>query len=189
MKSANLFSFFFSSTANECLSLVEKKYKFYLSFENAFCDDYVTEKFWRILGLQVIPVVLGGANYSEIAPKKSFINVNDFQSPAELAKYLLYLDANVTAYAEYFEWKKYFDRFEASPKVFCNLCEALNDEQLKEKVYSDFKHWWLDESHCVIVNTFHELHVWTIILFLLAMLVAISICVYNRSVAFKRAFT
>ena len=70
------------------------KFYFYLAFENSICNDYVTEKFFR--GLQVIianldgpwenqdsqapvvPIVLGGANYSALAPNHSFIHVDDF---------------------------------------------------------------------------------------------------------------
>ena len=38
----------------ECYEMLEKNYKFYLSFENNFCQDYVTEKLFNILQLQVI---------------------------------------------------------------------------------------------------------------------------------------
>lgn len=51
----------------ECYRMAESKYKFYLSFEDAICKDYATEKFFSIFGgLNLIPVVLGGANYSGI---------------------------------------------------------------------------------------------------------------------------
>ncbi len=55
-----------------------REYKFYLSFENSVCEDYVTEKFWKVLDYSVIPVVLGGANYSKFAPAKSYINIRDY---------------------------------------------------------------------------------------------------------------
>ena len=49
----------------ECYRMAERKYKFYLSFEDAICKDYATEKFFALYGgLNLIPVVLGGANYS-----------------------------------------------------------------------------------------------------------------------------
>ena len=85
--------------------MLEKKYKFYLAFENSICIDYVTEKLWKVLPYDVIPVVLGGANYTKYLPKKSYIDVNDFQSPEELGKYLLKLDKNDDLYNEYFKWK------------------------------------------------------------------------------------
>ena len=44
------------------------------------CQDYVSEKFWKILPLNVIPIVLNGANMKKIAPYHSYIDVADFNS-------------------------------------------------------------------------------------------------------------
>ena len=57
-----------------------QKYQFYLSFENSLCDDYVSERFFNILHADMIPVVMNGANMSRIAPKHSYIDLEDFTS-------------------------------------------------------------------------------------------------------------
>jgi hypothetical protein len=77
-----------------CYSMLEQDYKFYLSFENSFCDDYVTEKFFSILQLEVVPIVFGGSDYSAISPPFSYINAQDFETAAQLAEYLKMLDSN-----------------------------------------------------------------------------------------------
>ena len=64
-----------------CFRMVNKKYKFYLSFENAICKDYVTEKMFNALKLNTIPVVFGGADYSKILPPNSFINALNYPEP------------------------------------------------------------------------------------------------------------
>ncbi|KAB7505851.1 Alpha-(1,3)-fucosyltransferase C, partial [Armadillidium nasatum] len=86
-----------------CNKKIEKEYKFYLSFENNFCKDYVTEKFYKILSYYIIPIVRGSGDYAAIAPPHSYINVEDFRIPRDLANYLYYLHRNETAYMEYFK--------------------------------------------------------------------------------------
>ena len=85
--------------------LLNNDYKFYLSFENSFCKDYVTEKLWRVMSINIVPVVMGHVNYSHIMPTHSYIDVRDFASPKHLVDYLKRLDANDTLYNEYFRWK------------------------------------------------------------------------------------
>lgn len=49
---------------DECLGIIETDYYFYLSFENSFGEDYVTEKLLHALKHFSVPLVFGGANYS-----------------------------------------------------------------------------------------------------------------------------
>ena len=113
----------------------------------------MTEKLWKVLNYYIIPVVLGGANYSEFAPEKSFIDVRDFESVEKVSEYLLYLDKNETAYAEYFEWKNYFSISDNSDDVFCQLCQALH-EDATPKVYQDLHQWWQTDANCQRAGTF-----------------------------------
>lgn len=48
----------------DCLSLLESDYYFYMSFENCFSEDYVTEVILHPLQHYTVPIVYGGANYS-----------------------------------------------------------------------------------------------------------------------------
>ena len=106
------------------------KYKFYLAFENDFCDDYVTEKYWERIQHNVVPIVMG-SNYDGLAIPGSYIDVNDFGSIKELADYLLYLDKNDDAYNKYFAYKtKYKD---GNEDFYCSICEKLNSKEAKEQ--------------------------------------------------------
>lgn len=49
---------------DECFALIETDYYFYLAFENAFSEDYVTEQVLFALEHFAVPVVYGGANYT-----------------------------------------------------------------------------------------------------------------------------
>ena len=136
------------------MKMLESKYKFYLSFENAVCKDYVTEKFFKVLNYDIVPVVLGGADYSKLAPEKSYIDARDFKSIADLAKYLKYLDKHPKAYAKYFEWKSHFRVIDDYSEAFCQLCQALNNPDEPTKSYPDLSQWWVTDGDCINMGLF-----------------------------------
>ena len=92
---------------NDCYERIEIDYKFYLSFENSLCRDYITEKFFNLLDRNIVPIVYGAGNYEAIAPPHSYIDALKY-TPLQLAEYLDILDKNDTLYNEYFWWKPYY---------------------------------------------------------------------------------
>jgi len=134
-----------------CYTMLEKKYKFYLSFENCICTDYVTEKFFELLNHDMIPIVYGGANYSQLAPPHSYIDALEF-TPEKLADYLKKLDANDTLYNEYFWWKDHY-RVEAGVEQmalhgFCDLCKKLHQDEGVTKYYPQLVTDWSPDMVC-----------------------------------------
>ncbi|ODN06288.1 Alpha-(1,3)-fucosyltransferase C [Orchesella cincta] len=137
-----------SCSESEVWTKLSQDYKFYFAFENAICLDYVTEKLFRTLELGLVPVVYGGANYSQIAPPNSFIDVNDFKTPKELADFLRYLDRNPEEYKKFFEWRKKYKVMTGDG--WCTLCKKLRNHELKRrlkerlvpKTYDKLKNWW-----------------------------------------------
>ena len=91
----------------ECYYHVGQSYKFHLAIEDSLCDDYVTEKFFHALEVGMVPIVLGKANYIDIAVPGSFIDVADFSSVQDLVYYMLYLDQNPKEYLKFFRWHHY----------------------------------------------------------------------------------
>ena len=138
------------SDPNKCFKYFDVNYKFYLSFENSVCKDYVTENFWKPLSMSsIVPIVLGAGNYSNIAPRNSFIDVRNFDSPARLAEYLLYLDKNFDQYSKYLLWKTDFRvKFNDNNKALCEVCQALNNDNMPLKSYTNINEWWRDQGQC-----------------------------------------
>lgn len=108
----------------KCRQFIGSNYKFYLALENSLCIDYVTEKFFTALEHGAIPVVYGWANYSKLAPPKSFINALDFKSVKALADYLLWLDKNPGEYVKYFYWTRQYRVVNTyNQDGLCHMCE------------------------------------------------------------------
>lgn len=83
------------------------EYKFNLAFENAICNDYMTEKLWRPLNLGSVPVYRGSPKVRDWLPdNQSAILADDFESPEMLATYLNKLDANDEEYDKFLQFKR-----------------------------------------------------------------------------------
>ena len=132
-----------------CLKMAATKYKFFLAFEDAICKDYATEKFFSMFngGIDMIPVVLGGANYSSIAPYHSYVDASEFDSPKALAHHLKLLDADDAKFNSYFWWRKFYRRKFNHHQSLCDVCERLNTDK-STSIYPDMRDWWVNQAKC-----------------------------------------
>ncbi|XP_041819576.1 4-galactosyl-N-acetylglucosaminide 3-alpha-L-fucosyltransferase 9-like [Chelmon rostratus] len=119
--------------------------KFYLSFENSVYKDYITEKLYRPMSLGTVPIVLGTQRqqYEDHIPGDSFIHVNDFSTPKELAERLIYLDQNNSEYMRYFNWTS---RFKVKTSWFgkeqaCKTCGYLQNHK-GYQAFHDLNKWY-----------------------------------------------
>ena len=108
--------------------------------------------FSRVLGedMDVVPIVMGGANYTKLAIPGSYINVMDFKTVKQLAEYLQYLDKNNTAYNEYFKWRLKYKVFRDNLDLsLCQICKwYVTKSPLNRKVYEDLADYWVKKGRC-----------------------------------------
>lgn len=137
----------------DCREFLAKRYKFFLSFENSICKEYVTEKFFNTLNYDTIPIVLGAGEYSKFVPKSAFINLMNYPSIGQFAEYLMYLSLNQTAYSEYFKWKQYvhIDKTRRAFTHYCEMCIGLQMEEftgIKHKVFINHSKLFKLQDNC-----------------------------------------
>ena len=60
----------------------------------------------RVSSIDIHYFLPGNADYSKLAPPKSYIDVRDFESPSHLASHLKYLMDHPKEYDSYLEWSK-----------------------------------------------------------------------------------
>ena len=127
------------------MSISITQYRIVIGYFNHFkvtvvgCSIIVRGKFIRSTYQNVVPIVYGGVNYSAVFPPKSYINIEDFDTPLQLSKFLKYLADNPKEYGKYFQWKEtyfiapsYHINGHKGPTgcthIFpCCMCEYLRD--------------------------------------------------------------
>ena len=132
-----------------------KEYKFFLSFENSLCPDYVTEKFFKYFGLNIIQVVRGGVDYDSLLPNDTFINTAKFPDVKTFTQFLSDVGSDKERYVNYLRRK---DAYEADTEKFtynnamCNLCRKLNHKKSYRKSYGDIHNYIQKTKVCVQPN-------------------------------------
>ena len=133
--------------STKCYKTIAREYRFYLSLENAICKDYATEKVFNIMDYNIIPIVLGGADYSQLLPPKSYINVLDFETSAQLGQYLISLAKDPDEYNSYFKWRSHY-QLEPYEHYACAICRKLHASNESFKIWNDLDSWWFNQSDC-----------------------------------------
>lgn len=143
-----------SDINDPCYKMLEKTYKFYLSFEDINCRDYVTKNLYNIFQYDIVPVVFGNFDYNKITPPMSVISAKYFDTPEDLGNYLNMLDTSYTTYVKYLEWKESYVVKSYSPEyVLCQLCEELN-QPLNHYFYKDVADWF--DNSCADIKIIPE---------------------------------
>ena len=148
----------YSDTFHKCKEYdqqVISQYKFYLAFENSFCEDYITEKaFIATRGtFHPLPVMMGGGDYDKYFPPNSYLDVRNFSSPEALVKWMQYLDQNDQAYNSYFQWKHRY--YCVWPDYFCSLCKSIYGLRNKRNVVNNLEEVFTNKQ-CVSPATYYK---------------------------------
>ncbi|XP_013147853.1 PREDICTED: alpha-(1,3)-fucosyltransferase C-like [Papilio polytes] len=135
-----------------CLEMLEKDYFFYLAFESALSEDYVTDILLHGLKHDAVPVVFGGANYTRFLPANAYLNAQEY-GPEGLARRMFELMHSPSQYQKFFRWRNHYSyhAHDESPDSdnFCNLCAAANKYRFDNDMRkTNFKSWWNEKDKC-----------------------------------------
>ena len=132
--------------SRKCLPKFEKEYFFRFNFENTFHRDYVTEKLFENFSKDMIQIVGGSAEYDNIVPEDTVIDVKDFDSPKALATYLKILMSSEERYTEYLKTKDnhYAELLaDQSQRAYCELCSMLHYPDRYRNLYYSVGDWFV----------------------------------------------
>ena len=141
-----------------------------MSFLNKTKKRFVFSDAFIEFSHNVLPIVMGASEeeYRRAAPQHSFIHVNQFKGPKELAEYLHQLDQNDEKYNEYFQVSllnsfriqttDHFSPFQwkgtgefINTRFFCRVCALLHDTTTRPKEHSHYPNinsWWRGTGTC-----------------------------------------
>ena len=126
-----------------CPATLRDGYKFYLSFENSLCSDYVTEKFFIALNSKAVPVVLGAGKMYQIISRKKSVSVDKENRTFLLFFFLSIGGANYSAIAPEHSFID-AQKFSSPEELAKSLREMTEDEYLS--------YFWWKKHYSVVEN-------------------------------------
>uniref|UniRef100_A0A0K0EE66 Fucosyltransferase n=2 Tax=Strongyloides stercoralis TaxID=6248 RepID=A0A0K0EE66_STRER len=147
----------------KCEKNLIDSYYFFFALENAICNNYITEKYWKRFYFDSIPIVMKRKIYTDVGiPNSSFIAIDDFKSGKEMANYLNYLIKNPIEYLKYFDYRK--ENITVIPNSeydlingICDLCAKLRQNKEDKKIIKDINSVYLDINECIPRNYMNNL--------------------------------
>ena len=149
-----------------CIEQILTHYRFYLSFENSKCDDYITEKYWiQGLNQHAVPIVFGAKKrqYERIAVPNSFLHVDDYATVEDLARDLHRLNRDDNQYLKYLRWTQIYDvsqeyGFGTIQQIHNGLCLLVHEQHLMI-INRTLPSQSLDQIHLIIKKLLHLNHI------------------------------
>ena len=137
---------------NDCFEIINK-YKFYLSFENAFCHQYFTEKLFENFNYNSIMITRGGLrkDTKHSLPDGTYISTEDFKSIKSLADYLIKVSNSESLYTELLRNKSQYTSIPYETvyqRAMCNLCERMNKQDRYRKSIPNIVNWAYSTKPC-----------------------------------------
>ena len=138
-----------------CFQMLNKTFLLYLAFENAFCRNYFTEKFFENFNYDTIMITRGGlpGDSKRLFPEGTYISTDDFKSAKDLATYL----RNLTT-SDYVKMLKKKDQYYSTgykpvhQRALCDICHRMNFQGKYNKTITDMRKWAFDSKPCLMMN-------------------------------------
>ena len=138
---------------DSCFDILNTTYRYNLAFENDYCSEYVSEKFFENYEYDLLQVVRAGMpkKMPLRAEKDTYISAHDFRNAHELGRYLRNLSSDVVQYAKMLAKK---DRYKVIPyqELFldsmCSICKRLHHLDHSKFVYEDVYKWIRKHEPC-----------------------------------------
>lgn len=135
---------------DDCFQIMNK-YKFYLAFENSFCQNYFTEKVFENFNYDTIMVTRGGKNgeANKLLPTGTFISTDNFNNASELGMYLKNMTTetyiNMLIHKDEYFSIGYQSMFHSA---MCEICRRLNNIGTYTKEIHDIYNLMYDSNLC-----------------------------------------